>query len=205
MLFLRLEHIDLLLNATSILTQSSNNADLRISPSKLSIITFNNSHRFFATFQILPESFVDYFVDRNHGFMMFIHSFRNAMLEGRIYPFMRIRLKENTSRIVLTFETPSLWFYSLSLPIYLSFFLRIYVWKCVIKNNKSCFFRFQEQFLYNFNIPCRLRATNGSWIGIFSSGKGRHATGWRSKIFLNWFPRFQTHYNGIIYPLSWIK
>lgn len=109
MLLLRLQHIGPLLDATSILDQCSNKADVRISPAKLSIITSSSSRRFFATLEMSPESFVNYSVDRNQSLMMFIPAFRNAMIAGRTCPFVKIHLLQDSRQIILTFETPSLY------------------------------------------------------------------------------------------------
>ncbi|XP_022155138.1 uncharacterized protein LOC111022279 [Momordica charantia] len=107
MFFIRLLHIDTVLNATSILAQVSNTADANFSRDSFSIITFNPSPRFFATLQMSQPFFSHYSVDRNLCLRMFIPSFRGAMLEGRFFPSMTMHFQGNAALMILRFESPS--------------------------------------------------------------------------------------------------
>ncbi|KAG7013721.1 hypothetical protein SDJN02_23888, partial [Cucurbita argyrosperma subsp. argyrosperma] len=105
MFLVRLHHFDPLMEATSILAQISNEADLKFSSSKFSLITSYPSRRFVATFQISHRFFANYFVDRNHSSRVSLQSFYNAMYAGIVFSSMTIHFPETTSRMVLQFES----------------------------------------------------------------------------------------------------
>lgn len=103
MFLIRLEDIAPLLNATFLLNQISDDANLKISPSLFSIIASHRSPRFVAVLKIIPHRFfASYSVDRDHSSRISLHAFYSAMLDGTSCPSMTIHLLEN--RLILRFE-----------------------------------------------------------------------------------------------------